>query len=34
MFLCLVGAVAAQLLLARRHDRELARLDSGGGSAT
>ena len=34
MFLCLVGAVAAQVLLARRHDRELARLDSLSGSAT
>jgi len=26
MFLCLIGAVASQLLLARTHDRELARL--------
>jgi putative membrane protein len=26
MFLCLIGAVASQLLLARIHDRELARL--------
>ena len=26
MFLCLVGALAAQLLLARAHDRQLARL--------
>ncbi len=26
MFLCLVGALASQLLLGRRHDRELARL--------
>jgi putative membrane protein len=34
MFLCGVGAVAAQLLFARRHDRELARLDSATASAT
>jgi putative membrane protein len=26
MFLCLLGAIASQLLLSRRHDRELARL--------
>lgn len=31
MFTALLGAVAAQLLLARRHDRELARLGEGGG---
>ncbi|MCG8591787.1 MAG: DUF2238 domain-containing protein [Proteobacteria bacterium] len=29
MFLALLGAISAQLLLARRHDRELARLASG-----
>jgi len=28
MFMCLVGALAAQLTLARRHDRELSRLTS------
>ena len=28
MFLCLLGALAAQLLLARFHDRELARLNA------
>jgi putative membrane protein len=34
MFLALVGAISAQLLLGRRHDRELAALDWGGPSAT
>ena len=29
MFLALIGAISAQLLLARRHDRELERLGSG-----
>ena len=31
MFIALLGALAAQLLLARRHDRQLARLGVGGG---
>jgi putative membrane protein len=30
MFIALLGALAAQLLLARRHDRQLARLAAGG----
>ena len=33
MFLCLVGALAAQLVLSRLHDRELARL-TGAGAVT
>ncbi|HET7456503.1 MAG TPA: DUF2238 domain-containing protein [Gemmatimonadaceae bacterium] len=31
MFMALIGAVTAQLLLARVHDRELARIAAGGG---